>query len=270
MAAFHGIVLDLKKLLEDDKNVTLVLEFFQMSPRHFLRRIVAFNLIVIVLAILLGLLKSGNPSRYFGEGRFTTFWSATQLLAIAGLSWLIFIRRHRPATLEPNGAPWFRRVHCVWLLMAVGFVFLAADELFELHERMDRFIIRGLDLPRAPLTDRLDDAIMASYGLIGLAVLWLSRRELVSFQRVMRGPMIAGFICLFLGLLCDTASNDDAFFHWLTGDLPLAKKLNGWFSAFEGALTLLPEGLFTAAFYAAWITDPARGFEKDANPWDIR
>ena len=68
----------------------------------------------------------------------------------------------------------------------------------------------------------------------------------------MKGPMIAGFIGLFLMVLCDTAAHDDHFFLWLTGDLPLAKKLNGWFSALEGALTLLPEGLFMAAFHAAW------------------
>ena len=71
---------------------------------------------------------------------------------------------------------------------------------------------------------------------------------------LMRGPMMAGFLCQFPGLLCDTASNDDQFFHWLTSDLQMAKKLNGWFSAFEGAFTLLPEGLFIAAFYAAWKT----------------
>ena len=71
---------------------------------------------------------------------------------------------------------------------------------------------------------------------------------------LMRGPMMAGFLCLFPGLLCDTVSNDDQFFHWLTSDLQMAKKLHDWFAAFEGALTLLPEGLIIAAFYAAWKT----------------
>ena len=68
---------------------------------------------------------------------------------------------------------------------------------------------------------------------------------------LMRGPMMAGFLCLFPGMLCDTVSNDDQFFHWLTSDLQMAKKLNGWFSAFEGAFTLLPEGLFIAALHNA-------------------
>lgn len=234
-----------------------------MSSQLFLRRIVAFNLAVIVFTILLGLWKTGNPSRYFGEGRYTTFLSAAQLLTIGGLAWQIFIVRNRQTALTGERRPLLQRAHYVWLLMAAGFAFLAVDEVGELHERMDRFIIRGLDLPHNPLTDRLDDAIMMSYGLIGLGVLWIYRKELLAYQRCMRGPMMAGFGCLFLGLLCDTASNDDRFFHWLTGDLPLAKKLNGWFSAFEGALTLLPEGLFMAAFYAGWKETKASGAPRN-------
>lgn len=234
-----------------------------MSSQLFLRRIVGFNLILIVFTILLGLLKTGNPSRYFGEGRYSTFWSAAQLLAIGGLAWQIFIARKRQTARTGERRPLLQRVHYVWLLMAAGFAFLAVDEVGELHERMDRFIIRALDLPHTPLTDRIDDAIMMSYGLIGLGVLWICRKELLAYQRCMRSPMIAGFCCLFLGLLCDTAANDDQFFLWLTGDLPLAKKLNGWFSAFEGALTLLPEGLFLAAFYAGWKQTSASGAPRN-------
>lgn len=223
-----------------------------MSPSLFLRRIVAFNLTLIVFSTLLGLVKTGNPSRYFGEGRYTTFISAAQLLAVGVFSYLTFRQRHRQVMAEAPGFPLVRGAHLIWLLMAAGFIFLAADEMFEIHERVDRWIIRGLDLPKTPLTSRLDDAIMASYALLGMALMWLCRGELIRFQRAMQRPMIAGFICLFLGLLCDTAAHDDHFLHWLTGDLPLAKKLNGWFSAFEGAFTLLPEGLFMAAFYASW------------------
>ena len=43
---------------------------------------------------------------------------------------------------------------------------------------------------------------------------------------LMRGPMMAGFLCLFPGLLCDAVFNDDQFFHWLTSDLQIAKKLH--------------------------------------------
>ena len=71
------------------------------------------------------------------------------------------------------------------------------------------------------------------------------------FRAADPGTHDGAFFCLFPGLLCDNVSNDDQFFHWLTSDLQMAKKLNGWFSAFEGAFTLLPEGLFIAALHNA-------------------
>lgn len=64
-----------------------------MSSQLFLQRIVAFNPAVFVFTILPGLWKTGNPSRYFGEGRSTTFLSAAQLLTIGGLAWQIFTAR---------------------------------------------------------------------------------------------------------------------------------------------------------------------------------
>ena len=94
--------------------------------------------------------------------------------------------------------------------------------------------------------------MMTGYGLIGLGLMWLCRGELLRYWSVMGKVMMAGFPCLLLGLLSDTASHDDHFFLWMTGDLLLAKNLNGWFAALEDALTLLPEALFIAAFYAAW------------------
>lgn len=226
-----------------------------MSPRIFSRAVVSFNLFASIFAITHGLLRTGNPSRYFGEGRYTTFLSAAQLLGIGFLSWRIFKRRvtnndRRPAASADGKAGQGR---WIWLLMAAGFLFLAVDEVAELHERMDRGLIRFFHLPRTPLTDRIDDAILASYGLAGLAMMWSCRRELMNFRRVMQGPMLAGFAVMFLGILCDTLANDDHYLLRLTGELASAKKLNGWFSALEGAFTLLPEALFLAAFHAAWV-----------------
>jgi hypothetical protein len=223
-----------------------------MYPRVFLRVMVVFNLVLIVVSIVLGLVKTGNPSRYFGEGRYTTFFSAAQLLAVGVFSWLTFRQRSRAQSASRIASPGASWQYYVWLLVALGFAFLAVDEIAEVHERMDRWILQALALPHTPVTNRLDDLIMASFGLMGISVLWICRKELRPFWPSMRAPMIAGFMGLFLMVLCDTAAQDDHFFLWLTGDLPLAKKLNGWFSAFEGALTLLPEGLFMAAFYAAW------------------
>ncbi|MDB6071376.1 MAG: hypothetical protein JWL81_2547 [Verrucomicrobiales bacterium] len=246
-----------------------------MSPRIFSRVITGLNIVVIAFAITHGLLRTGNPSRYFGEGRYTTFLSAAQLLGIGLLSWRIFRLRvvnsskkfSDTTESDTAGGRW------IWLLMAAGFLFLAIDEVAQLHERMDRGIIRFFNLPRTPLTDRIDDAILAAYGLAGLALMWCCRRELLNFRRAMLGPMLAGFAAMFVGILCDTAANDNHYLFRLTGDLAAAQALNGWFSALEGAFTLLPEAMFLTAFHAAWrqalpvlpmpMAEPADGIPEE-------
>jgi hypothetical protein len=54
---------------------------FSMTPRRAIVTTVTANLIIIAFAILLDLVTAGKPSRYFGEGRFTTAFSCAQLLA---------------------------------------------------------------------------------------------------------------------------------------------------------------------------------------------
>jgi hypothetical protein len=201
------------------------------------------NLLIIALAILLGLLTTGKPSRYFGEGRFTTAVSCAQLLAIAFFSSRIFLaRRPMAAPLGPISGAW------VWGFIAAGFGFLAADDAFEIHERLDRIIHEAFHIQETAWTDRLDDMIIALYGCLGFSILWLFRREILFFKP-MRRPLAGGFACLFVSVACDTISNDEHFLIWLFRDTATAKRLNTWFAAGDGALTLLAEGFFLAAFY---------------------
>ena len=50
----------------------------------------------------------------------------------------------------------------VWGLIAGGFVFLAVDEALQIHERLDFVIHKALNIRETALTDRLDDAIIAT------------------------------------------------------------------------------------------------------------
>ena len=219
------------------------------SAKRVLSSFVGANLALIIFATVLGLLsKNANPSRYFGEGRFTTGASCLQLLLIAFFSARIFLlRRSGPPTAG------FRASYWVWALMAAGFVFLAADDALKLHEHLDSWLLKTFAIEKTPFTDRLDDLLIALYGLIGAAVLWLCRHELLSLK-VILPPLGAGFVCLFISVLGDTLSNGETLLLWLTGgDLPLAKRLDGWFSVVDGAFTLLAEGFFAAGFCAGWL-----------------
>jgi hypothetical protein len=223
------------------------------STRRALAFCLTLNGFFVVAAVVLGLIRSanGNPSRYFGEGRWTTAVSCMQLLIVAFFAFRVFLCRRAPT----NG-PGAR----LWLLIALGFVFLAADDALQIHEQIDSIIHRRFHWKSTALTDRIDDAIIALYGLIGLVVLWIYRRELLQFRSMLKALAVGG-VCAVVSIACDTLSNRPDFFFWLTGDMPRAQKLEGWFAVGDGGFQLLALGSFVAAFYLAWIQ--AR-FENEA------
>jgi hypothetical protein len=214
------------------------------STRRALAFCFTLNLCLVAVAVILGVTRSanGNPSRYFGEGRWTTLVSCLQLLIVAFFAFRVFLCR---------GAVTSDRGPRLWLLIAVGFVFLAADDGFQIHEQIDSIIHRRLHWKSTALTDRIDDAIIALYGLIGLVVLWVYRRELLQFRPMLKALGVGG-VCAVLSILCDTLSNRPDFFFWLTGNMDRAKKLEGWFAVGDGGFQLLAIGSFVAAFYLAW------------------
>jgi hypothetical protein len=213
-----------------------------MTPRRAIATTVTANLIIIAFAVVLGLVTADRPSRYFGEGRFTTAFSCAQLLAVAFLSSQIFLaRRGLAAQIGSISAAW------VWVFIAAGFVFLAADDAFEIHERLDRIIHMAFHIRETAWTDRLDDAIIAMYGFIGVAVLWIFRTEILFFRQMWR-PLGVGFVCLCASIICDAVSNDESFLVWLWGNATAARRLNSWFAVGDGAFTLLAEGFFLVAF----------------------
>jgi len=217
-------------------------------PRRLLRSIIVANLALIIFAVVLGLAKTGNPSRYFGEGRFTTGISCAQLLGTAVFAFQLFRVRRRGLR-----QPMLRSPHSVWLLAAGGFVFLACDDAFQLHEQFDYQIRRAFHLPKTALTDHIDDALIGLYGIMGAAVFWICRREVLRFRHEMQRPLLAGFVSLLLTVICDAVANNRHVLFALTPDVATAKWLDGWLSMGDGAFTLLAEGFFLAAFALGWL-----------------
>ena len=207
------------------------------------RLILGGNALIIALAIGLGLGKTGNPSRYFGEGRFTTGASCLELLTVAVVAARVFSLRLR------GGAPLWRAA-LIWLLVAFGFVFLAADEGFQFHERMDKAVHRLLSLSKTELSERIDDGIIALYAVIGLGAFWAYRRELMRFRGIL--PWLsAGFVCTGVSIGCDTLANGAEALVWLLRDPVLAERAEGWVATVEGAAMLLAEGFFVITFLHA-------------------
>jgi hypothetical protein len=60
-----------------------------------------------------------------------------------------------------------------------------------------------------------------------------------------------GGVCAVASIICDALSNRPDVFFWITGDMELSKKLEGWFAVGDGGFQLLAIGSFVAAFYLA-------------------
>jgi hypothetical protein len=220
------------------------------------------NVAISGYAAFRGVTKAGKPGLYFGEGRFTMFFSCLQLVAVALLSFAIFRGRKKESGRSGWAAP-----QNLWVLIGCGFLFLTADEALQIHEGMDQFFHQTLHLAQTNLTDRLDDAIMGAYLVIGIATLWIFREEMKRF-RIMLLPLVAGFICGGLSVACDMAGHHEDFFRSLGANHHLASVLVQWADVGDGTFTLIAEGCFVAAFFAGWRQTRAAGGPAEPLPTD--
>jgi hypothetical protein len=185
----------------------------------------AFLLLVLCLATVVALLWLGhawygNSHRYFGERKAGTYLSFLNLVA-AGVVAALIARRL-------GGAPGAR----FWWASAVGFGWLGCDDLFVLHERIDRGIhaILGRD-PEDPFTDHLDDLIVAAYGLAALGLGWAYRAHLAGFRWML--TILAAAFALFAAMV-------------VVDFLHLSKTL-------EDALKVVAGTMILVGFLAAWL-----------------
>ena len=217
---------------------------FPCTPTTFLLFLVYIDFLAVLLALGLGFAWHQNPTAYTGEGDPITWLSFAHLLVISGLAGGVFYCR-TGGNLDL--AVW-RHPAFVWLLIALGFLFLAVDEVAKIHESLDRFAHRLLQRPETALTDRLDDAILLGYGLSGMAVLYAYRSELISYRPVL--PLvICGFVLfLFMGLLDALVNRPDVFLFMGISQEGSAS-LGKWLGGVEEGLKILAEAAFLGAAY---------------------
>ena len=192
------------------------------APRewvHTTRLLLAGVLAAAGVVALAGWLTRGDPGRYFGEQRPGTLLSAGLLAASAETC----RRIHR----LPAAAALFGRF---WVVHAGLFAYLGLDELFRVHERLDRTIHKVLGLHhRHPVTDHLDDAILLGYAAFAAALWYRRRRALIRLPWTVL-TMVAAFA---------------AFAAMMAVDLTAEVK------AVEDTIKLLAGALILSAFFAA-------------------
>lgn len=194
------------------------------------------NILAIFIAIVAALLLGHYPKHFMDEGQPLTFLSTAELLFISLLCGMIFARRKAQ---YPAKSFW-RSPAFIWVLLSVGFVFVACDELFSIHEGLDRTIHYQLDLDRTDLTDRLDDLILVAYlAVFFLAVYW-GRKELKCYRQLL--PLFQSGIALTGAMIFF-----DALSH--TTDIITSPVLYEWLNALEDSLKLIAVGLLLSLAY---------------------
>jgi hypothetical protein len=204
-------------------------------------RLAVFNIVFVAACIFIpGIF--GNPTLLLDEWGPVTILSGLQLGAAGFMAQHIRnLRLGRPL---------------IWALIAWGFYYLALDEMLQFHESWDKVIHWVLGIQQTSLTDRIDDALVGLYGLVGLGAMWFGRAELRAFFR--RWPLFTtGFICLVIYVGFDVLTNDGAI---LSRYLPALANERAflWLEAAEDSFKILGEFLFVVALRKCW--DDAKAF----------
>jgi len=216
-------------------------------PAHMLLiYILLFDIIAIIAAIAIGI-HDGRPLRYFGEGYFITWISALQLFVI---SWLAFVilnaRRSRAGNLH------WREPFFIWALISFGFLFLAFDDLFMIHESIDKKIHHFFNMKETGLSDRIDDFIIGLYGILSISILYIYREEMKNYRQAL--PFLAyGFALLFAMVALDALTNRKDVLSFLIERRDLVKSVYISLSVLEDSLKILAESCFLAGFYAVFL-----------------
>jgi hypothetical protein len=137
--------------------------------------VILFNAIVIGANIKSGLGK-GDMMLRFQERQAVTFLSAL-LLGLTGLTSLIFYYLKKRSKPLDKG-------YRFWLFSGIGFFYLCMDEYFMAHEGIDGSLAALFGLNLKEMNINLDNLVIASFGLIALAVCFKFRREIIKHREL--------------------------------------------------------------------------------------
>jgi len=104
---------------------------------------------------------------YRGEDNLATWFSTVQLLLIGGVAYVNYRTVGLTQRLDLGGTP---RRPWIWLVFALGFVFLALDERFDVHEALRENVFRPAGLFVDLRYVSAGDIGLYLYFLIGLMV----------------------------------------------------------------------------------------------------
>ncbi len=168
--------------------------------------LLGIDLIFITNAIIKGLLI-GKIEIDFGEGSLITILSVLKLIIISiGCLWVYRIKSSNKFILGNI----FQPGYSFWLILSLGFLFLALDDLLGIHEKVDYLIHSVLfnwhGFKENGFSDRIDDILVLMYLFIGIYFIIKSKREVSKFY-LSKGYVIIGLYLTAFMVGLDIISN---------------------------------------------------------------
>jgi len=202
--------------------------------------------LLIALTAIIGLAVDGlNIAWAFGEGDPLTWLSALLLLSAA------FICRAIWKEGPSKGTKDWSRQGSLWRALYYGFVFLALDDLFRIHENIDNWLHKLAGVKPSAITDHVDDLLIGVYGLIGIYTLWRYRKEAVKLINNWK-IFLAAAVCAFFTVVLDLIGNSKDFLNEILGSPELTNKSIMLINVVEESFKLYGEAFFVVAFFAVY------------------
>lgn len=211
-----------------------------MKPDIFFKLVIFIDLLVVFYALVTGN-YSGEP---FKEDAFVTKFSYYQLLFSSFLSFYVF--NIRKSQLQISS---WRSLPVVWLLIALGFLYLSFDEVNQYHENLDINIHNLFHIKETGFTDRIDDLIIGIYLFLGIYLLSLYKEELL-FYKKFKYIFLVAFYLTALMIIFDLLSNGNGVLYFFVHDIDYSKYLQEKISIFEDILKIFAEGFLLGGIYS--------------------
>ena len=166
-------------------------------------------------------------TRSYGEKSIVTDVSTLQLALCSSVSSIISV-----AVLRQKGSLTLYK-GLIWIAIAFGCAYLAMDDAFMYHERLDRTIHSLLGWEETSLSDRIDDILVGIYGVIGIAFIFLNRNYFSFSPRFIKYAKLSFSFCILM-VFCDSRG-----FGLVDNLRPLLFHLEEWTKLLGGACLLI-------------------------------
>ena len=166
-------------------------------------------------------------ARSYGEKSIVTDISTLQLALCSSVSSIIAL-----AIFCQKGSLTLYK-GLVWIAIAFGCAYLAMDDAFMYHERLDKMIHSLLSWEETSLSDRIDDIIVGIYGVIGIAFIFLNRSCFSFSPRFIKYAKLAFSLCILM-VFCDSRG-----FGLVNNLRPILFHLEEWTKLLGGACLLV-------------------------------